>query len=152
GLRTESADVERELQQLREALERDETELPGREQATREAQQSAEATASRVTALDARRSALQALQARLARGEHIKSWPEQHGLDGQRRLGQGLRIEQGWEGALEAVLRERLNAGAVERLAPGQSWWRESPPAKLAIFSAENGAESPRPQPWQGLQ
>ena len=152
GLRTDLTSIEHELQQLREALERDETELPAREQATREAQQSAEATASRVTALDARRSALEALQARLARGENIKSWLEQHGLDGHRRLWQDLRIEQGWEDALEAVLEERLNAVAVQRLESGQSWWRESPPAKLAIFSAENGAEAPRPQPWQGLQ
>ena len=152
GLRAESAEVDHELQQLRTALERDAGELPGREQATREAQQSAEATASRVTALDARRSALEALQARLARGEHIKAWLEQHGLEGHRRLWQGLRIEQGWEDALEAVLEERLNAVAVERMEPGQSWWRESPPAKLAIFSAENGAEAPRAEPWQGLQ
>jgi chromosome segregation protein len=104
-----------------------------------------------VTALDARRSALQALQARLARGEHIKDWLTRHGLEGHRRLWQGVRIEQGWEDALEAVLAERLNAVAVERMEPGQSWWQESPPAKLAIFSAENGSEPGSLEPWQGL-
>jgi chromosome segregation protein len=151
-LRVELGNIDHELSELRTALGRHQAELPAREQATREAQQSVEATASRVTALDARRSALEALQARLARGEHIKAWLERHGLEGRRRLWQGVRIEQGWEDALEAVLEERLNAVAVERMEPGLSWWRESPPAKLAIFSAENGSAPVPVEPWQGLQ
>ncbi|MCC6531930.1 MAG: chromosome segregation protein SMC [Burkholderiales bacterium] len=151
-LRSELQAHEDELRELRAALERHEGELPRREQATREAQQSAAATASRITALDARRCALEALQARLARGEHIKTWLEQHALAGHKRLWQGMRIEQGWEDALEAVLEERLNAIGVERLAPEQSWWREPPPAKLALFSAENGsAASAAAGSWHGL-
>ncbi|MCC7080140.1 MAG: chromosome segregation protein SMC [Burkholderiales bacterium] len=152
GLRTDSSALEHALQQLRAALERDEAELPAREQATREAQHSAEATAARITALEARRSALASLQARLARGEHIKAWLEQHGLDGGPRLWQKLRIEQGWEDALEAVLGERLNALAVERMTADQSWWREGPPAKLALFSIEDGAGPQPVGPWQGLR
>jgi len=144
--------LEDELRELRAALEQHAAELPGREQSTREGQQSADATATRVTSLDARRAALEALQARLARGEHIKDWLERHGLDGQRRLWQGMRIEQGWEDALEAVLAERLNAVAVDRLEAGQSWWSENPPARLAIFSVANGAGAPAGESWQGLQ
>jgi len=150
--RDELARFEAELQELRSALEQHEAELPGREQSTREGQQAVDATQTRVTALDARRAALQALQARLARGEHIKDWLERHGLDAQRRLWQGLRIEQGWEDALEAVLDERLNAVAVDRLEAGQSWWSEHPPARLAIFSAENGSHPAAAEPWRGLQ
>jgi len=151
GLRAELQTYEAERRDLRERLERNDAELPRLEQHAREAQQSAEATASRITALDARRSALEALQARLARGEHMKSWLERHALEGHKRLWQGMRIEQGWEDALEAVLEERLNAVAVERLEAGQSWWHESPPAKFAIYSAENGSSLADAQPWQGL-
>lgn len=149
--RHELDQLESALRALRESSERSESDLPGREQAWREAQQSVEATASRVTTLDARRAALEALQARLARGENIKAWLEMHGLEGRRRLWQGLRIEQGWEDALESVLGERLNAIAVDRMDSSQPWWRDSPPAKLAIFSAHNGAPLGADGPWRGL-
>ena len=151
-LRAELARIEGEVQELRSALERHQAELPECEQASREAQQEVEASAARITALDARRSALEALQARLARGEHIQAWLQRHGLEGHRRLWQGLRIEQGWEDALEAVLEERLNAIAVERLEAGQSWWQESPPAKLCIFGADNRSAAPSGDSWDGAQ
>ncbi len=152
GLRAELQSHESELRTLRERLEAHESDLPRLEQHAREAQQSAEAIAARITTLEARRQALDALQARLARGEHMKSWLEQHGLAGHRRLWQGVRIEQGWEDALEAVLEERLNALAVGDLSSGQSWWNESPPAKLTVYSADNGTSKQASEPWQGLQ
>ena len=143
---------EQDAQELRARLEGHEQELPQFEQAAREAQQSVEATSSRITSLDARRAALDALQARLARGENIKAWLEQHRLDGHRRLWQGMRIEQGWEDALEAVLDERLNAIAVERMELDESWWREHPPAKIAVYSAEQPAAGAAGQQWRGMR
>ena len=152
ALRSELQGNEAELAELRERLEQHEGESPQLEQHAREAQQSAEVIANRITALEARRSALDALQARLARGEHMKAWLEDHALHGRRRLWQGLRIEQGWEDALEAVLEERLNAIAVDAMVSGESWWIESPPAKLTLYSAENGTAVPQAEFWQGLQ
>jgi len=153
-LRSQFQSHEDELQELRARLDAHRDDLPQYEQSAREAQQSVETTASRITALDARRSALEALQARLARGENIKSWLETHGLDGRRRAWQGMRIEQGWEDALEAVLDERLNAVSVERMELDQSWWRESPPAKLAIYSdgVESGMQPGPAEGWRGLR
>jgi len=152
GLRAERETHDSELQELRARLDAHQEELPRFEQAAREAQQSVEATTTRVTSLDARGAALEALQARLARGENIKAWLEQHGLEGHRRLWQGMRIEQGWEDALEAVLGERLNAVAVQRMETEQSWWSESPPAKLAVYSAENGVTSSVREGWRGCR
>lgn len=155
-LRSQFQSHEDELQELRARLDAHRDDLPQYEQAAREAQQSVEATTSRITSMDARRAALEALQARLARGENIKSWLGAHGLDGRRRAWQGMRIEQGWEDALEAVLDERLNAVSVERMELTQSWWSESPPAKLAIYSAENTAENSiqpgQAEGWRGLR
>ena len=39
-----------------------------------------------------------------------------HQLDALPRLWQRIQIEKGWEDALEAVLRERLNSVALEQL------------------------------------
>jgi len=144
--------LENELSELRAALERHDSDLPGCEQAWREAQQAVEAIASRVTSLGAKRAALEALQARLARGDNIKDWLERHALDGHKRLWQEIRIERGWEDALEAVLQERLNAVAIERMESSQTWWAQCPPTKLTIFSTEHGIIPPVVEPWHGLQ
>ena len=152
SLRHDLASTESELGELRAALERHEADLPAAEQAWREAQQAVEAIASRVTALGAKRGALEALQERLARGGNIQEWLERHGLEGRKRLWQGVRIERGWEDALEAVLEERLNAVAVERLDAAQGWWTQFPPAKLAMFGSEPDAVVPNFESWHGLQ
>ena len=152
ALRRDLSLAENELGELRTALERHETDLPAAEQAWREAQQAVESIASRVTALGAKRSALEALQARLASGGNIQDWLERQGLEGHKRLWQGMRIERGWEDALEAVLEERLNAVAVERLHAAQQWWTQFPPAKLAMFSADSAGSAPSEASWHGLQ
>ena len=54
--------------------------------------------------------ALSALQAKIGHGKDIDGWLEARGLTHAKRLWQALDIEPGWEDALEAVLRERLNA------------------------------------------
>ena len=55
------------------------------------------------------RSDRQPLQDRIARSATMQGWLESHGLNAARRLWQDIEIEAGWEDALEAVLRERLN-------------------------------------------
>ena len=85
---------------------------------------------------EARLNALKQLQAQLDNDKNLKSWLMQHGLDGAPRLWQSIRIEQGWEDALEAVLRERVNALALPRLEEAQSW-NDAPPAKLAVYAAD---------------
>jgi chromosome segregation protein len=45
-----------------------------------------------------------------------KPWLAKHGLDGLQGLWSRIHVEQGWENALEAALRERLGALEVSRL------------------------------------
>ncbi len=99
--------------------------------------------------VEARLSALKQLQSQLDNDKDLKSWLAKHQLDNAPRLWQAVRIEQGWEDALEAVLRERLNALALSRLEDTASW-SDVPPAKLAVFAA-NGARSAAPQSHAGL-
>ena len=64
--------------------------------------------------------------------------------------GSRFASKQGWEDALEAVLRERINALALPRLEEAARW-RDVPPAKLAVFMA--AAPNPRATPQlAGLQ
>ena len=57
-----------------------------------------------------------ALTAPSRRQREIERVAEQASLDSLPRLWEGIQIEKGWEDALEAVLRERLNSAELERL------------------------------------
>ncbi len=83
---------------------------------------------------EARLHALQQLQRQIVSDKNLNAWLQQHQLDNKPRLWQAIRIDAGWEDALEAVLRERLNALALPSL-DGAAAWSDAPPAKLALFS-----------------
>ena len=83
---------------------------------------------------EARLHALQQLQRQIDSDKNLNAWLQQHDLDKSPRLWQALRIESGWEDALEAVLRERLNALSLPSL-DAVGAWSDIPPAKLALFS-----------------
>ena len=56
------------------------------------------------------------LQERAQSQARIGPWLGKHGLQSLARLWQRLRIEEGWETALESVLRERVEALEIGRL------------------------------------
>ena len=108
----------------------------------------AQQTGHRLADLDARAQALAALQAKIGQGKDTTRWQEERGLAKAQRLWQGLDIEQGWEDALEAVLRERLDAIELARLDTVGAWFENghagAPPGRIAVYApgAETGADS----------
>ncbi|MDR0769783.1 MAG: chromosome segregation protein SMC [Burkholderiales bacterium] len=85
----------------------------------------------------ARHQALAALQARIGQPD-AEAWLTQKGLNEAARLWQKLDIETGWEDALEAVLRERLNALELDSLADVTHWLDNGDAApKITVFSAQ---------------
>ncbi len=147
----EISGLEKALQAARETLMAQESGLPQAEQAAREADAALEAERQRMSGLEARLHALTQLQERLARGANTEGWLGTHGLDQAPRLWQGIRIEAGWEDALEAVLRERLNAIALEHLTQTETWFAEPPPGKVAVFALSNAGLEPG-QAWAGYE
>jgi len=150
-LQEEIFGLEKALQAARETLMTQESGLPQAEQAAREADAALETGSQRMSGLEARLHALTQLQERLARGANTAGWLGTHGLDQAPRLWQGIRIEAGWEDALEAVLRERLTAIALERLTETETWFAEPPPGKVAVFALSNAAPEPA-QAWAGYE
>jgi chromosome segregation protein len=142
-LRSEIAALEQALQELRSAMESDENRLPEAEQALRDRDAAQETAGQRLAGLEAQLQALVQLQERLARGANTKDWLEARGLGKAQRLWQQIRIESGWEDALEAALRERLNAIALERMEQAGDWHNEPPPGRITVFAPTDAAAAP---------
>ncbi|MFM8898338.1 MAG: chromosome segregation protein SMC [Burkholderiales bacterium] len=85
--------------------------------------------------LTARLSALKALQEKVQTEGKLKPWLAKHGLDALQGLWTQIHIEAGWETALEAALRERINALAVGRVETVRAFASDAPPAKLAFYT-----------------
>ncbi|MHB1124603.1 MAG: chromosome segregation protein SMC [Ramlibacter sp.] len=85
--------------------------------------------------LSARMEALKALQDKVRIDGKLKPWLARHGLDHLQALWTRIHIQQGWEGALEAALRERMNSLEVSRLDMVRAFAADAPPARLAFYS-----------------
>ena len=92
------------------------------------------------TQLKARHDALQALQLKIENNEALSNWLSQHQFDALPRLWQKIQIDQDWENALEAVLRERLNSTGFEQLEVIQDWQNDTPPGKWTLFETTQQA------------
>ena len=92
-----------------------------------------------VQRLEARFSALDKLQKDMHAASKIQSWLDKHGLGKHTRFWQHLRVEKGWEPAVQAVLRHRAQALQVHsedsfnRLA---GLAKDAPPAPVSFFAA----------------
>ncbi len=142
-LEKEVSELGHRLAGERQALEECESQLPGLEATVRTAEQEAEQAQQRLNQLDARLTALQALQEQVSRAGELDPWLDRHGLRRNPHLWQGLRIREGWEDALEAVLRERLNSVGLEDLDQVHAWLSDAPPGKVSFHRLGAGAAAP---------
>lgn len=133
-LQQESLESERRAQELQ--LTALQEQLPATAEHRRANQITAQESERQVSQVGARLNALEQLQRQVDQDKNLKIWLTKYQLDTVPRLWQAIRIEAGWEDALEAVLRERLNAIAVNSLEDTIKW-NDAPPAKLAVFAAD---------------
>ncbi|MGR4869818.1 chromosome segregation protein SMC [Variovorax sp. LARHSF232] len=118
--------------------------VPQLDDARRERQQQVNTESARHAELSARLEALRALQEKVKTDGKLAPWLAKHGLDGLQGLWTKIHIEQGWENALEAALRERMGALEVSRLDMVRGFLgtegKDAPPAKLAFYSPPSAA------------
>ena len=134
--------LEAQLAEQRTQLQERELQLPGLEQAARDRQLEMDAATQKLAAIEARIHVLSQLQAKLARGADMEGWQASRQLDKAPRLWQGIEIAAGWEDALEAVLRERLNGITLERIDGAAEWLTQAPPGKLTMVDLQQGGSS----------
>ena len=109
--------------------------VPALDEARRTLQASANDEARRHADLAARLDALKALQEKVQVEDKLKPWLAKHGLESLPGLWRRVRIEAGWEAALEAALRERLGSLEIGRLDTVRAFASDAPPARLAFFT-----------------
>ncbi|HEX6362433.1 MAG TPA: chromosome segregation protein SMC, partial [Albitalea sp.] len=114
--------------------------VPALDEDRRAKQAQVNAEAGRQADLSARLEALRALQEKVQTEGKLKPWLVKHGLDGLPGLWTKIHIETGWETALEAALRERINALAVGRVETVRAFAADAPPAKLAFYTPPQAA------------
>ena len=122
--------------------------VPQLDEHRRTQQKTANTESTRQAEMSARLEALKALQEKVKTDGKLQPWLARHGLESLQGLWRRINIEQGWENALEAALRERLGALEVSRLEMVGAFAVDAPPAKLAFYSPPLAA---RPEPVVAL-
>ncbi|MEZ5650624.1 MAG: chromosome segregation protein SMC [Burkholderiaceae bacterium] len=139
--------VQAQLDEAQQAWRQTDTQRAPAQLALREAQ-------SACAQVEAREHALRELQDRLDRQNSLQPWLQAHGLDSVSPLWERLRVDEGWELAVEAVLRERVAARQIEAIDSAVALAADVPPAKVALFgragadiAAAPGADDPGLRP-----
>ncbi len=147
----QTAELETERNAQQQQLAQLQEQLPEADAARHSQRVAAQELERQLAQVEAKLAALKQLQQQIGNDENLKQWLASHQLDKQPRLWQSIRIETGWEDALEAILRERLNAIALQGLDQAAAW-DDAPPGKLAVFAAETSSSAVRPVEGQVIQ
>jgi chromosome segregation protein len=132
----QSAEIAAEYSEQEMHLAELQEQLPAAAEVRRQYQSAAQESERQLSQTEARLSALEQLQRQVDQDKNLQTWLAKYKLDQVPRLWQAIRIDAGWEDALEAVLRERLHAITLANL-DDTAKWNDVPPAKLAVFSAD---------------
>jgi chromosome segregation protein len=134
------AQLERTLADERRNFDAQQGETAARE-ASRAAAAEALAKAVREhAAAEAQHATLRQVQLAAEENAPLHEWLERHHLAALPRFWQKVRIDHGWESAVESILRERLHALEVADAETASHLTADLPPVKASLFSGGGGA------------
>jgi chromosome segregation protein len=131
------AELRERIVDAQEELVNKQQELPRLEQQRRDVLAEVQHVQKERAEAHARRAALEQLQKRVQGDGKMGEWLRRHRLDHRQPLWKSLRVEAGWEDAVEAVLRERISALTAEAADP--AWSKDRPGSKLTLLLPEEG-------------
>ncbi|MDR1424498.1 MAG: chromosome segregation protein SMC [Azoarcus sp.] len=138
-MRQEKLAAERErCAAMQQELSHAQARQPALQAALKAALDAGNAVERKLTEARAQRNALVAIQEKIGAQGELGGWLQGRGYDGLPSLWQGLKVDAGWEAAVESVLRERLAARvADEGSALAADLISEPPPSALALGFAD---------------
>ncbi len=86
-----------------------------------------------VSALDSKLVTLQRIQRQTDENGKVDEWLERHGVHTQSRLWQKIAVREGWEAAVESVLRERLHSLEIDDLDRLAALINDPPPSRVLV-------------------
>ncbi len=122
-----------------------EARVPRLEGERREAAQRLNEATREVASLEAALQALEAQQAKLDTDSKLREWIGAHQLDRAERLWQAIRVEAGWDDAVEAALGVRLNAARLADEGEAAALLHDAPPGSFAVFVERSAPEAAAP-------
>ena len=129
--------AQRKVDEARQKAGESQQRVPAADEARNTAQQQIQLANQELAQTEAKLTALTALQASVQAQGKIGPWLESKGLKESKRLWQELKVESGWEAALESVLRERLAAVTAKSVQETLALANDAPPSRLAILLME---------------
>jgi chromosome segregation protein len=135
-MRSRLAEIDAALREAQASCDALQTECATLQDAGAQAGEALGAAQREHAAAQAQLATLRQIQAETENNVPLREWLERQGLGSAARLWQKLRIDTGWETAVEALLRERLHALQADGLERELS---ERPPAKASVFQAAAG-------------
>ncbi|HSN22336.1 MAG TPA: chromosome segregation protein SMC [Usitatibacter sp.] len=143
ALEADRGSVAARMAQLERSREEAEARVPALEQQRAGATSRLHEATRELAGLEAALNALEAQQAKLDTNAKLKEWIEVHHLERAERLWQAIRVEAGWDDAVEAALGVRLNAARLGDDSQAAELLRDPPPGNFAVFLERGVAESP---------
>ena len=153
ALEARRGDIAQAVSQAQRALESVQAECAVLEERLAAAVDAHASAARDVTAAEAQLATLRQIQVAAEDNAPLNDWQERHRLASLPRLWQKLRIDQGWETAVEAVLRERLHALELADGAQLGELLGDRPPVKASLFgpgAAQRAEGLPGHEPLAG--
>jgi chromosome segregation protein len=129
----EQALAQARAEELVERLRNAQEKLSEQEQHCRMSEETLHRQTREIAAAEARRNALRQMQAQASQGSRLSEWLEKYGLAEATPLWRVLRVEPGWETAVEAVLRERVNAIPTTENAAWSQWVEDRPGGRMSL-------------------
>jgi chromosome segregation protein len=150
--------IEAELVTLRDGAAR-QRELAARVDEVKQARVAARAEAlaqvqaaqEALSTLSARLDALRRIQSQVDENAQIHDWIAAHQLGSLPRMWQKIRVADGWDVAIESLLRDRLHAIEIDEQRM-QALLDAPPPAKVAAFAGNAHADLSHLAPIPGLR
>ena len=90
----------------------------------------------------AKLAALKGIQERVLSQGKLRPWLDQYQLQSAPRLWQKIQVDNGWESAIESVLRERTGAIQTANLNDSIQYVEKNPPGRVAWFESSSDIAS----------
>ena len=140
AIEEELAKNEEEMAAQHALLEKLDSERVEHEELRRQAQETLRNQERELSATDAKLITLQRIQKHSDDNGKVDAWLDHHGLAGLPRLWQRLNVSEGWETAVESVLRDRLHSLEVEAPDILSRLIEDPPPSRVLIHVPTDNA------------